>query len=213
MEELIKMMTNPFSEIEKGDKVVFWNNCSKIAKEMFCKYCILCDGIEYYFSEIEFYYFEKGKWEEDWNKITYARDDYKAGTLFYHLSGVDICFDSYYNNNRFGGILIRSVKCEDGTLITGPLNCKDLLLNSCKGGSNKPQLSRRKISSETMPKSTKRLLGKTDMKKNIDGSLELCFYDGTIQSWDTQRDWYDKNKGEIRSRENIYNRKKLKCYR
>ena len=204
MEELIEKMKNPFEGIEKEDKAGFQRICSEIAGSLFSNYCIQCNGTLYYFAEIEFYYFEKGKWEEDWNNVTYARDKYEAGTLFYHLSGVDICFDSYYSNKRFGGILVRSVRCNDGTLITGPLNCKDILLNSCKGTTDSPLLSKRKIVSKVMLRSTKRLLGKTDMEKNIDGTLKLCFYDGTIQSWNTPRDWYDKKKGEIRSRGKAY---------
>lgn len=45
--------------------------------------------------------------------------DYQGGQLFYHLSGIDICFDSHYKNNeaKFGGILIRAIKDEKGSIL------------------------------------------------------------------------------------------------
>lgn len=167
-----------------------------IARKLFNEYCIDCNGSEYYFAEIEFYYYEKDKWENEWNKETYARDDYEAGTLFYHLSGVDICFDSKYDENRFGGILVRSLKNAE-KLITGPLNCKNELLNACKGKCM-PILKELETHYEINPISTKRLLGKTAMLNNIDGDYNLCFYDENITDWNTERIWYDKKNGKAK---------------
>ena len=167
-----------------------------IAKKLFNEYCIDCNGLEYYFAEIEFYYYEKDKWENEWNKVTYARDDYEAGTLFYHLSGVDICFDSKYDENRFGGILVRSLKNAE-KLITGPLNCKDELLNACKGKCM-PILKELETHYEINPISTKRLLGKTAMLDNIDGDYNLCFYNENITDWNTERICYDKKNGKAK---------------
>mgnify|MGYP003292429639 CR=1 FL=1 len=42
----------------------FQKTCSDIAKDLFCNYCINCNGREYYFAEMEFYYWEKKKWNE-----------------------------------------------------------------------------------------------------------------------------------------------------
>ena len=191
---LIERMKNPLSDIDNTqiEQVNLW--FKDIAKELFSQYCILCAGKEYYFAEVEFYYFDKDIWNAPWNKVTYARDGYNAGDLFFHFSGIDICFDSHYSDNRFGGILIRSLKNEEGILFTGPLSCKDELLNVCKG-KGMPMLDRRKKPVEMEPQPTKRLLGKADMENGIDGVLNLCYYDNTITDWDTKRERYDKNGG------------------
>ena len=104
----------------------------------------------YYLEEIEFYYNNlpikiiestKGKTitDEEKNKIhhfscTYKRDK-KDGQLFWHYSGVDICFQLYMEQNCYGGILIRSVTKEDTDknreLITGPLRCANEIMNQC----------------------------------------------------------------------------------
>ncbi len=196
MTENFDFLKNPFEELTNEKKNEFQNKCSEIAENLFNNFCIQCGEKKFYFAEIEFYYYEKSKWENEWNKVTYARDGYDAGTLFYHLSGVDICFDSKYNDNRFGGILIRSLKREE-KLITGPLNCKDELLNACKGNCM-PILKELEPQNEIIPMSTKRLLGKTAMIDNIDGDYNLCFYNGNIKDWNTERTWYDKRKGEIK---------------
>lgn len=104
MEELKNLLTNPFDGKEDFQAV-----CEEIARKLFSHYCINCNGKEYYFAEIEFYYRneEISKWNNDWNKVTYSnRTGYEAGSLFYHLSGVDICFEC--TEKRYGGILIRS---------------------------------------------------------------------------------------------------------
>ena len=195
-------LKNPFEELTNEKKNEFQNKCSEIAENLFNNFCIQCGEKKFYFAEIEFYYYEKSKWENEWNKVTYARDGYDGGALFYHLSGVDICFDSKYDKNRFGGILIRSLKSAE-KLITGPLNCKDELLNACKGNCM-PMLKEHKTSNETIPISTKRLLGKTAMLNNIDGDYNLCLYNGNITDWDTERTWYDKRKGEIKKVQKKY---------
>lgn len=189
-----------------------------IAKKLFQEYCINCNGTEYYFAEIEFYYYEKGrkdgKCEEEWNSVTYARDGYSAGDLFYHLSGIDICFESHFNSKediysaettktttntaRYGGILIRSVtNVNDGTLIAGPLNCKDELLNACKG-SCMPKLEKLNLSDQEkrkniVPKPSKRFLGKDLQPKENSLKYDLCFRDGSINEWRTTKIKYIKS--------------------
>ena len=61
----------------------------------------------------------KDKNQYKWQEVTYPRNDYQGGQLFYHLSGIDICFDSHYKNNeaKFGGILIRAIKDEKGSIL------------------------------------------------------------------------------------------------
>ena len=59
-------------------------------------------------------------------------------------------------------------------------------------------LKEHKTSNETIPISTKRLLGKTAMLDNIDGDYNLCFYNGNIKDWNTERTWYDKKTGKVK---------------
>lgn len=182
-----------------------------IAQRLFEEYCINCNGTEFYFAEIEFYYYEKGKWEEEWNSVTYARDGYSAGDLFYHLSGIDICFESRFNSKedisteitktttnkaRYGGILIRSVtKVNDDSLIAGPLNCKNELLNACKGGCM-PKLE--KLSQQEKRKiivlnPSKRFLGEELQPKENSLKYDLCFSDGNINEWRNTKIKYIKS--------------------
>lgn len=118
--------------------------------------------ITYYLGEIEFYY-NNGKIPED--EITFTKDKkekkekknffsctYKrekaAKQLFWHYSGVDICFQS--DETCYGGILIRSLTKEyigkNGKiareLITGPLRCANEIMNQCveKGGNSVPKV-------------------------------------------------------------------------
>lgn len=199
-------LKNPFKGLTSGNVKEFQDKCLYIAKQLLSDFCIECGEKEkkyYNFAEIEFYYFDKKDFNEEWNIVTYARDEYQAGDLFYHLSGVDICFDSKYSENRFGGILIRSLITDGQKLITGPLSCKDELLNACKG-SCMPKLQKAKLQVAKEPKTTKRLLGHTAMIENIDGDYYLCFYDGNITNWNTERTWYDKRKGVVKSVEKKY---------
>ena len=114
-----------------------------IATNLFNNFCIKCGEKRFYFAEIEFYYYEKGKLEEDWNKKTYPRTDKKAGDLFFHYSGCDICFDSCFDNDKgiFGGILIRSLKDENGQFITGPTVCMLEMLNYCSKSKKIPEVA------------------------------------------------------------------------
>ncbi len=112
----------------------FQEQFKKIAENLF-KYCyIKCGAKKYYFAEIEFYYYDKNEengLNKEWNEKTYPRDKKYAGELFFHYSGVDICFDSSYEKGKFGGILIRSLKEGCGKYITGPTVCMLEILNAC----------------------------------------------------------------------------------
>lgn len=192
-EELKKLLTNPFKGLEGNDK--FQSKCFEIAKDLFRNYCINCNDKEYYFAEIEFYYYDSKQYlrnseQYKWQKVTYPRKC-NAGQLFYHLSGVDICFKSYYNENnledeaKFGGILIRAIRDEKNNVTAGPWNCMLKMLNECRGG-QMPLLSKaqKKIcNAEENIKTTYRSLGEKDMEdekkmaNRDDNSLNLCFYD------------------------------------
>lgn len=102
------------------------------------------DGTKYYLAEIEFYYKnekakeivikssedKKKKVESSFYSCTYKRIR-EAGLLFWHYSGIDICFSS--SDNNYGGVLIRSlIKMVNGSepeLIAGPLRCANELMN------------------------------------------------------------------------------------
>ncbi len=96
---------------------------TRILKEI----CICNGKHKYHPIEIEFYIYDK---EEHPDIHVYPRDNKKAGDLFFHLSGMDICFESSIEDGRFGGILIRALEREDGKRFGGPLTCKDEVLNS-----------------------------------------------------------------------------------
>ena len=196
MSENYDFLNNAFDGLKKGDVKRFKEICFDIAQTLFKKYCIECVSDDkkkvYYFAEIEFYYFKNDIWNDT---ITYERDEYSAGTFFYHLSGVDICFDS--KPDEYGGILIRSIFEIDSNkkkiVTTGPLNCLTIILNSCKNG-KMPKLI--EVSEQLQPKieSTYRYLGDDDQKKikqksgdNKDGDNKLAFFDSSIQKeeWDS----------------------------
>ena len=109
-----------------------------IAKKLMKKFCLLCGEKKFYFAEIEFYYYDKEHFNNEWNWVTYPRKDKKAGDLFFHYSGFDICFDSSFDDGKFGGILIRSLKDENGTYITGPSVCLLEVLNTCSESKKMP---------------------------------------------------------------------------
>lgn len=182
----------------------------KIAENLMNNYCIKCGNKEYYLAEIEFYYysdkhkeyFEEGK--KNWEEITYPRKT-NVGDLFYHLSGIDICFESDLKKDKRGligyggGILIRAIvdANDPKNLIVGPLTCKDEILNACEGKempSLEPASKKRNIKlSETY-----RYLGKNDFDsienketENRDRNHKLAFYDAMTPSlWNTARSSY-----------------------
>ncbi|MCR5453474.1 MAG: hypothetical protein K6F33_00605 [Bacteroidales bacterium] len=182
-------LKNPFDDTSKDFQTV----CFDIAKNLFCNYGIKCGEKIFRFAEIEFYYYEKGKWEEDWNKVTYPRNNYEAGELFFHLSGMDICFDSSFVKRRFGGILVRSIVGVNRELIAGPLNSMLRVLNASKK-SQMPCLYKLEMSLCIDPKPALRALGEKDMENFEDNNtFKLCFYDATIPEWKTKKERYLKN--------------------
>ena len=179
-------LKNPFDGISNYES--FKAKCRDIAGVLFTSYGIECNNKIFRLAEIEFYYYDSEQYLKDrinhkWQEVTYPRNDYKGGELFYHLSGIDICFDSQYNeeSGRFGGILIRSIKDGD-KIIAGPLNCKDEILNACKNG-EMPKLKKVSEKQEIELEQTYRSLGKTGTDIH-DG---LCFFDGSIEVGDSSK--------------------------
>ena len=124
----------PIETIIRETKIESAENFSSLASEIIKNYCIVCSDKMYRFAEIEFYYYDKNNnlLDEEWNHRTYPRTEKKAGDLFFHYSGVDICFDSNFGEGCFGGILIRSLFDEEKhRYITGPLLCANEILNTC----------------------------------------------------------------------------------
>ena len=203
-------LKNPFDGISNYES--FKAKCRDIAGELFTSYGIECNNKIFRLAEIEFYYYDSEQYLKDpshhkWQEVTYPRNDYKGGEMFYHLSGIDICFDSQYNeeSGRFGGILIRSIKDGD-KIIAGPLNCKDEILNACKNG-EMPKLIEVSGKQEIEAAQTYRSLGKTGTDTH-DG---LCFYDASIKkgNWNPKRDRFDTKTGNTESKKSSYNTSKF----
>ena len=122
IENYLKESLKDFKEIK-----TFQDYFDSIAKYIFGNVAIVIGDsnskqIKYYLEEIEFYYNNlskkdldsaKNKSEKEKNFINHFSCTYKrnrdAGQLFWHYSGVDICFQSYPEDNCYGGILIRSM--------------------------------------------------------------------------------------------------------
>lgn len=132
MMERFKQLCLAISAIQEEKELT--EQFRRIADLLFRGYGVKCGEKCYRFAEVEFYYFRKGAFENDCNRVTYPRTK-NCGEFFYHLSGVDICFDSDFTkpNAEFGGILIRSlVEDNERALVFGPLTCKNEMLNNCE---------------------------------------------------------------------------------
>ena len=182
---------------------------NSIADDLMKDYCIKCGDNEFYFAEIEFYYYRTKDKEilkinnSQWEGVTYPRIT-KAGDFFYHLSGCDICFESCLVRSgaeidgEGGGILIRSIVDKYGNVTAGPINCVNTMLNAC-GRGKVPFLDKKegKRVQNIEVCSTFRFLGDKDYKKinkgeNNDGKYKLAFYDKKISSndWNKARPSY-----------------------
>ncbi len=208
-EKVQELLQKPLNE---NDGKTFEKKSEIIANNLFNNFGIKCGEKTFYFTEIEFYYYNKKLYLKDkeqykWQKVTYPRTDKNVGDFLYHLSGIDICFDSHYDGNDeketiFGGILVRSIKDKSGNVTSGPLTCKDVILNSCNN--EMPKLELLNPTEDISLKSIKRYLGKKDMNENkIDGDWKLCFYEETI-------DWKKTSEKDVFNKENgtIYHRSK-----
>lgn len=89
--------------------------------ELIYNYQLQVNGETYYFEEIEFYYSAPNHKDE----IAIKRKQ-KAGDIFFHGYGFDICFET--TDNSHGGILVRSLYKEkpdeqNSYIVLGPFNC------------------------------------------------------------------------------------------
>lgn len=217
METLKKLLTNPFDGVKKDDVIAIQNRCTNIAEYLFCNYGIKCGDRIFRFAEIEFYYYKKEKngennWDAEWNKETYPRNK-DAGELFYHYSGVDICFQCHFeeeardnDNGEFGGILIRSLLDGD-KIIAGPLFCANTMLNACNDKT--PELV--SVNQHTYEwKNDLRCGINSDKKQEVGKELYLCYYATFINDkklqWDkaSERIEWDKKNGKLKNKTRNY---------
>lgn len=102
------------------DKNDIENSFDKIAREILLQKAILINHTELRITEIEFYYFCKGKHEDNYTH-THDRD---GGEWRFHNQGLDITFQ--WDDESDGGILIRGISylVENGEskIISGPRN-------------------------------------------------------------------------------------------
>ena len=195
-----ELLQNPLKNFEPSKPEATFG---PLAKNLINNYCIKCGEKEYYLAELEFYYYrENDKKERSWEEVTYPRETH-AGDLFYHLSGIDICFESNLKKVKGGmvgfggGILIRAIidAKDSQEIIVGPLKCKDEILNACERGTM-PRLESALQKRNIEPSKTYRYLGKTDFdsiekKENRDGNHKLAFYDAlTPEKWNKARSSY-----------------------
>lgn len=131
IEELQKLFR--IKEEQSEDKVK--EQFGKIANMLFQDFHIEKERVCYDFLEIEFYFYSK----EHPDFVTYPRNT-KAGEWFFHMSGVDISFESKKEEREGkevavfgGGILVRSIlkkkEGEEAQVIAGPYKCVDELFD------------------------------------------------------------------------------------
>lgn len=216
MEKLIKILGKiDDATDEKTLQVKF----KEIADELINNFYIKCGEKKYSFAEIEFYYYDKDSFNKEWNEKTYPRDKKEAGQLFFHYSGVDVCFDSKFDKGKFGGILIRSLKDEKGKFITGPSVCSLEILNACSDSKHKkwPEIIPNEGLSSSMKCEASEFSEKRYGITYKDGKEDkrLCFYDKELyekynngdnskEVFENARWNYEKNKdGEVKGLTNL----------
>lgn len=184
LEDLKGILSQPLIGLKKDNVIKTQERFEQIARSLFDDFAIQCGEKLFRFAEIEFYYYKKDEWNEDWNKETYPRNNKHAGDLFYHYSGVDICFASHFNkdsNAEFGGILIRSL-LDENEIFAGPLYCANLMLNTCQ---NCLPMLVHAAHKDFVIKSTKRCNINSDKQATM--HLKLCYFADTCN--EKKLDW------------------------
>lgn len=197
-------------EVLKGyfqDKKIDSALFDEIADFLLNKCIIRVGDKNYRLLEIEFYLCSSSHQD----LITYPRNDEKGGNWFFHQSGVDICFksscmpaseDGKYclsNDNRFGGILIRSMIEIDDKMnylpksepkpIHGPMKCMDALfktfgaLDDNRNESQIPFIDECfSLSEETVMKTQRHIPIKNTAEDKIKSILKNKYEDESISS-------------------------------
>lgn len=191
------------------DEGVLKSKFKDIANELFSNHHIDCCGTIFYFAEVEFYYYRnnvgnKSNFNAEWNKVAYPRKAH-TGELFFHLSGIDICFESDFHEEwaEFGGILIRSIVDVNGDIIAGPLTCMNYMLNICQ----KANRTIPAIVENQHNKSRSCCVRPTSLTgiKNEKAQIDNCYFDASIprEKWSTTIMRYNTTEGKYKK----YNRK------
>lgn len=177
----------------------------EIANCLIQDYHIVCGKRTFRLAEIEFYYYDKSCLNNEWNQKTYPRTEKEAGKLFFHYSGVDICFPSNFGSGKFGGILIRSLYDESTKqYISGPLLCANEMLNACSETGEWPQI---KISNNQ--KCNILQTSRYGIKYESEGFTDtLCFYDeGVAKTETTKYETWDFKEGKVKYNSRNYRKR------
>lgn len=125
----LKSLLNIETIVAKSD---IDSELKSIAKLLMNEYYI-SNGVHLYRPlEIEFYIYLKDISDNEKrhaDEHVYPRTA-EAGRIFFHQSGMDICFSSSMKDGYFGGILIRALEREDKEFFGGPRICAFEVLNS-----------------------------------------------------------------------------------
>lgn len=212
MTDKFKELCSQLKNIQDVDKMK--RQFKGIAEELFCNHHIDCGGKKFYFAEVEFYFYrnnvkDKIDFNAEWNKVTYPRIT-QTGELLFHLSGIDICFESYYDENsaEFGGILIRSVVDASENITAGPLTCMNEMLNTCgKTGLSFPRFV---DNQDGAPHSC--VVRPTSLTgiNNEEAQMDNCYFDVTLprEKWSTRIMRYSTKKRKIEPYTRKYNTSK-----
>lgn len=128
----LKSLLNIETLVAKSD---IESELNDIAKILMNEYYISNGTHLYRPLEIEFYIYLKDISDDEKrhaDEHVYPRTA-EAGRIFFHQSGMDICFSSKMEDGYFGGILIRALEREDKEYFGGPRICSYEVLNSAKG--------------------------------------------------------------------------------
>jgi hypothetical protein len=91
--------------------------------DLFSKYALSVNSKIFLFGELELYYHNDIKYD---GELCFKRPRKKAGEIFFHKFGMDICFPS--TEDKYGGVLIRTL-CNDTMTYFGPrVSRKSVLL-------------------------------------------------------------------------------------
>lgn len=151
-----------------------------IAIELFNNYDLIINGKHYSFIELEFYYYS----ENHPDGYTHPHEN-EQGKWRAHNFGLDITLESKKDKDKYGGILIRSIKKIDGETeyINGPRKVVFEIFKNFKdiySEENQLQLCKtsqlRKFKENEPLKSTRIGLGKPNIKTPNDGNYKNCKY-------------------------------------
>ena len=219
LKEKLQEFEKQIKGITKEDDIL--EKFKALAIDLINNFHIVCGEKKYCFAEIEFYYYDKDNFNQEWNEKTYPRTEKEAGQLFFHYSGVDVCFDSKFDDGKFGGILIRSLKDEKGKFITGPSVCSLEILNACSDSKHNKWPEIIPIPNEGLSSSMKCEASEFPEKRYgityKDGKEDkrLCFYDKELyekynngdnskEVFENARWNYEKNNdGEVKGQTNL----------